>query len=287
MPGEHRRVSGRSYTTREAGRPLAALLARQLRPTGEATRPAVNAGRAPAYQQQMNFFWKFSRPGATCIYTCMDLKLPRLAGFLLAIALGRSSSVASGPTIVWHIVENGPPVTAFVLTPPSPTITNDITFIAPTDGSNYINGCFASYFNGIPRISVNPTNRTIDVTFSGHPGICSAIVLPVSGLEGHIGPLPSGVWSLTIAQQFPRPPSYYWFTVDEAPLTLSLQAPPGTSSLELAWPVSGETFALESTGNPALGNWQVVTNSPTISSNQNTLRISADSACQFFRLHHL
>src|SRR5258706_11902343 len=37
------RVYGRSRATREAGRPLAALLARQLRPTREATRPALSS----------------------------------------------------------------------------------------------------------------------------------------------------------------------------------------------------------------------------------------------------
>jgi hypothetical protein len=218
----------------------------------------------------------------------MNLKPHCLVALLLAVAFGESQSKASDTTIYWHVVGyDGPPITTFALAPPNPTTTNFITFIAPTDGSNYINDCFASYFNGYPHISVDPTNHAINVTFSGHPELCSAVVSPVSGVEGHVGPLAGGFWSVIIPGRLPQPPAYYWFNVDTVPLSLSLQASAGTSPLELFWPVSGDAYALEATDNPRSGTWQVVTNSPTISSNRNTLQISADADARFFRLRRL
>jgi hypothetical protein len=199
------------------------------------------------------------------------------------MAFSQSHSKASDATIDWHYV--GPPpftsVTSFTLTPTNPTTLSLITFIAPTDRSNYLNSCFASFDNGYPNIVVDPTNQTINITFSGHPSVCPNIAAPVSGLEGHVGPLTAGIWSIIVDQRFP--PAVYSFSVELVP-SISVQAGIG-SSLELSWPVSGDNYALEFTENLASGNWRVVTNSPTISSNYYTLQISGDSGSRFFRLH--
>ena len=216
-----------------------------------------------------------------------NARISAMFGLILVIALREYQSTASDATIDWHYI--GPPpntsVTAFTLTPANPTTLSLITFIAPTDRSNYLNSCFASLNNGYPKIVANPTNQTINITFSGRPSACPFVAVPVSGVEGHIGPLTAGTWSIIVDQRFP--PAVYSFSVELVPPPLSLQANPGTSSLELSWPVSGEAYALESNDNIVSGNWHAVTNSPIISSNRYVLQISADSGSQFFRLHHL
>jgi hypothetical protein len=209
-------------------------------------------------------------------------------GLLLILVFGGSQCTASDATISWHYIGDGPNVTAFALTPPNPTTQSFITFIAPIDGTNYLNASCAAVKYGFPAIAINATNRTIDVTFSGHASACSYIVLPVSGLEGHVGPLAAGIWSISVPPRFLTfPPTIYWFAVELVPPPLSLQATAGTSSVELSWPASGENYALESTDSLGSGNWQAVTNSPTLSSNTYTLSISANSSNRFFRLHHL
>jgi hypothetical protein len=207
-----------------------------------------------------------------------------IVGLLLTMAFSQSRSKASDATIDWHYIGDGPRVTQFMLTPNDPTTLSLITFVAPTDGSNYLNGCLADLKYGFPAIAVDPTNRIINVTFSGHPGACPNIVFPASGLEGHVGPLTAGIWSIRVAHSFPFP-TIYSFAVELVPPPLSVQAGVG-SSIRLSWPVSGELYALESTDDLVLGNWQVLTNSPTVSSDRYSLQISADSGSRFFRLHH-
>jgi len=211
-------------------------------------------------------------------------RISAVVGLLLTIAFSQCHSRASDATIDWHYVGDGRPVTAFTLTPPNPSTVSLITFIAPIDGSNYLNGVCASVKFGVPIIAVNATNRTIDVTFSGHLSACPNIVLPVSGLEGHAGPLTAGTWSINVGQGFP--PTVYFFSVELVPPSLSVQAGVA-SSLELSWPVSADTYALEATDNLVSSNWQAVTNSPTVSSNRYTLQISGNSGSRFFRLHRL
>jgi hypothetical protein len=79
----------------------------------------------------------------------------------------------------------------------------------------------------------------------------------------------------------------YPFSVTEAPLPLSIQALTNSSAFQLGWPVSGDTFVLEFNEGLAPGNWQVVTNPLTTSSNLNTVQINGDSGSRFFRLRRL
>jgi hypothetical protein len=200
-----------------------------------------------------------------------------------ATALCGGPSRAAEATVRWHPVTNDSPLTAFALNPANPTTTNVISFVAPTDGKIYINDCFASLDNGSPAIAVAATNQTITVSFSAPltDSVCPLIVAPVSGVDGHFGPLSAGTWVFDILQ------NAYTFSVAEAPLPLSIQAFTDSSTFQLAWPVSGNLFVLEFKDGLAPGNWQVVTNPPTTLSNRNTVQLHADSGTRFFRLRRL
>ena len=176
-----------------------------------------------------------------------------------------------------------PHSTAFALNPANPTTTSVISFVAPTDGKIYINDCFASVDNGNPAITVDATNQTISVSFSAPLTnvACPQIVAPVSGVGGQFGPLSPGTWVLDILQ------NSYPFSVAEAPLPLSIQAFTNSSTFQLDWPASGDTFVLEFNDGLAPGNWQVVTNPPTSSSTRNTVQLYGDSSSRFFRLRRL
>jgi hypothetical protein len=187
-------------------------------------------------------------------------------------------------TVRWHPVTNGsPPTTAFALNPANPTTTNVISFVAPTDGKIYVNECSAAFDNGNPAIAVEITPRAIAVSFSAPITnvFCPTIVAPVSGVDGQFGPLGAGTWVFDILQ------NTYSFSVAEAPLPLSIQTITNSSAFQLGWPVSGDAFVLEFNDGLAPGNWQVVTNPPTTSSNLNTLLINVDSGSRFFRLRRL
>ncbi len=206
-----------------------------------------------------------------------------LAGILWAAALGSGPIGASEATIQWHTIMAHTLPPPFVVEPAVPTITNGISFVAATDGQVYINSCFASVSNGDPAIAVDPTNRTVTVSFS-EPRTniaCPAIVVPVSGVDGQIAPLKAGDWTFTILQ------NSYSFSVAETPLPLSVQVLAKTGALQLSWPASGETFALESSDKLSGGNWQAVTNSPAVSSNRVVVLLEASAGNRFFRLHRL
>jgi len=207
-----------------------------------------------------------------------------IATFSFALGAGLFGPLAAkGADVTWHIVTNHLPVLDFTLAPVSPTTTNTVSFVAPTDGQIYGNACWASVANGDPSLAVDATNQTITVWFS--PPLtnrfCPLYILPVSGVEGHLGQLKAGTWAFHILQ------NSYTFSVVEAPLLLSVQALSNSSSLQLSWPVSGDTFVLEFNSDLASGNWQAVTNLPTISSNRNTVQILSDSNSRFFRLRRL
>jgi len=206
-----------------------------------------------------------------------------LAGLGCVAVLCGGVSSASGGTIQWHLLRNVPPPAALVLTPASPTTTNLINFIAPTDGQVYANSCWASVSNGEPSISEDATNQTINVSFSPPLTnmVCPAIVVPVSGVDGSFGPLKAGTWTFNILQ------SSYAFTVTEAPVLLSIRALTNSSSLRISWPVSGDTYALEFKDRLSFGNWQAVTNAPVTSSNSITVQIDSAPGTRFFRLRRL
>ena len=200
-----------------------------------------------------------------------------------AVLGGRESSAAEA-TVGWHVLTNGAPQPPpFVLTPASPTITNLISFVASTDGETYVNECFASVAAGAPAVTVDSSNQRISVTFSAPltNTACPEFVRPVSGVDGGFGPLSAGTWAFTILQ------NSYTFNVAEAPLALSIQAFTNSTTFQLSWPVSGDTFALERSELVAPGSWQAVTNPPTTLGGQNAVQIKGDVGTQFFRLRGL
>jgi len=200
-----------------------------------------------------------------------------------AAALSAGQSSATDATVQWHGLRLGSPPPAFALNQTNLTTTNTISFVAPTDGKIYANACFASVACGTPAITVDTTNQTITVSFSAplSNSVCPDIAAPVSGVDGHFGPLSAGTWVFGILQ------NAYPFSVAEAPLLLSIQALTNSSTFQLDWPVSGDMFVLEINDGLASGNWQVVTNAPMTSSNGNTVQIPGDSGSRFFRLRRL
>lgn len=207
------------------------------------------------------------------------------ATICLVCAAGLCGAQTSAPeaTVRWHYIGQGSPTVTFALNPANPTTTNVISFVAPTDGKIYLNDCLASFANGNPALTVDSTNQTITVSFSAPVTnvFCPAFIAPVSGVDGQFGPLSAGTWVLDILQ------NAYPFSVTEAPLPLSIQAVTKSSAFQLDWPVSGDTFVLECNEGLTPGNWQVVTNPPTTSSNLNTVQINGDSGSRFFRLRRL
>ncbi len=64
-------------------------------------------------------------------------------------------------------------------------------------------------------------------------------------------------------------------------MLLSARALARSHSLQISWPVSGETFALEYAEGLSLGKWQAVTNAAVTSSNQVTVLIDTSSGIRF------
>jgi hypothetical protein len=215
----------------------------------------------------------------------MNSGKPAIAVICLACgaALWGGPASAAEAAVRWHPLANDSPPTAIELNPAYPTTTNVISFVAPTDGQIYVNECFASVSNGSPAIAVELTNHAVAVTFSAPLTnmVCPAVVAPVSGVDGQFGPLSAGTWVFAILQ------NSYTFSVTEAPLPLTIQAAADSSTIQLSWPVSGDTFVAEFRDGLERGTWQAVTNSPAISSNLETLQISNDGGSRFFRLRRL
>jgi hypothetical protein len=187
---------------------------------------------------------------------------------------------ANATDVQWHVVMDHSPVTNFTLSPVEPTTTNIISFVASTDGEFYANSCFASVANGEPAITVDAVFLTVKVTFSAPLTniACPLVVLPVSGVDGQFGPLRAGKWSFTILT------NSYFFSVEEAPLSLSIKTLTNSSLSQVSWPVSGEPFALEFSDSLSSVNWQTVTNTPIVSKGQNILEIGRSPGSRFYRL---
>src|SRR5262249_40203644 len=148
-----------------------------------------------------------------------------------AVAALRALFTANAADVKWHIVADHSPVTNFTLNPVEPTTTNVISFVAPADGDFYANSCFASMANGEPAVTVDAVFLTVKVTFSAPLTniACPLVVLPVSGVDGQFGPLRAGNWSFTILT------NSYFFSVAEAPLSLSIKMLTNSSLLQVSW----------------------------------------------------
>jgi hypothetical protein len=209
---------------------------------------------------------------------------PAAAVLLGCMAVLFNAQCASNePSIQWHVIDTNGPPQSFLVSPSDPTITNVISFVAPTDGQIYLNSCVASVTNGVPGIVVDQIFQKITVSFSAPETnvACSFIALPVSGVDGEIGPLGAGAWTFDILG------SSYPFTVTYVPLALSVQQLSNSTSLQISWPNSGEACELESCSNILSGNWLPVTNTLVLSNNSVTVPIDSASTARFFRLQRL
>ncbi len=82
------------------------------------------------------------------------------------------------------------------ISPEYPSTADVIHFSGPT--SVFGSSCVAEQnFGGTPQVYMLPSTNTIILWFQGPPpATCTAIYDPVAGLEGEIGPLPAGDWTL-------------------------------------------------------------------------------------------
>jgi hypothetical protein len=83
----------------------------------------------------------------------------------------------------------------------SPTQIDTITFTAAVGFGTYGNNCEAENWLGSPMISTNTAARQFTVEFTPRPfppNYCLPVWLPVNGIEGELGQLDPGNWTLTI-----------------------------------------------------------------------------------------
>ena len=190
---------------------------------------------------------------------------------------------AMSPSVEWHFLGNPlsplPPLpipTSLALSPATPTLTDTINFVAPADGSVYLNDLEAASLFGNPLISIDSTSRTVTVTFTPPTGgPVPQIVMPVSGVDGQFGPLAAGTWTFKVLT------NTYTFTVAGPPLTIT----PAGSQIVLSWPIVGSNYVLQTTTDYASGSWSNITSGITTNAGGFifTSAISNQPAC-FYRL---
>jgi hypothetical protein len=119
-----------------------------------------------------------------------------LASLTLPILL--VSGVASAATVGWRSGETAPPTQ---ITPMSPTHLDTVSFTAAVGFGTYGNSCEANNDLGSPMISTNTAAREFTVEFTPRPfppNFCLMVYLPVNGIEGELGQLDPGSWTLII-----------------------------------------------------------------------------------------
>jgi hypothetical protein len=182
-------------------------------------------------------------------------------------------------TVEWHFLGSPPnatpPPTSLVISPANPNAAESINFIAPADGEGGINAIAASDQYGIPLISVDSTNQTVTVTFSSPlDDPIPDIVVPVSGVDGQIGPLNAGTWVLKILT------NSYSFNVAGLPLGI---APVG-DQVVISWPALGSNYILQATSDLSTGNWSTITSGITTNGTGYVFTNTVSSQAGYFRL---
>jgi hypothetical protein len=194
--------------------------------------------------------------------------------FLIAAVLGAVLSIAQAATVEWYFLGSYPP-TSLEIAPAAPTIADTISFIAPANGETYLNSFAAADAFGNPLISVDFTNRTVDVTFTARlDEAVPNIVLLVNGVNGQLGPLQAGTWTFNILT------NSYTFTVSGPPIGIALTG----DHVVISWTALASIYALQVTTNFSSGNWSNVTNGITIDGTNCFFRSTATSQASFYRL---
>lgn len=113
--------------------------------------------------------------------------------YFSTLALFTLCCTASAVDVSW-IPEHLRPAT-WTIDPANPGPADTIGFSGPTVWT-YSNSCSAEQaLGGTPGLAIDTVNRVIELVFNGPPpGVCPAIWMPVSGLEGEFGPLAPGAW---------------------------------------------------------------------------------------------
>ena len=126
------------------------------------------------------------------------MRNPLLAPLALSALL--VSGVASAATVRWHPGESPPPTE---VTPASPTQIDAVSFTASTGAfySLFGNTCKAENALGSPVISANLEAHELRVDSTPKPfppNFCPEYYAPVNGIEGELGQLGTGSWTLVI-----------------------------------------------------------------------------------------
>ncbi|MBW8042354.1 MAG: hypothetical protein FVQ85_20485 [Planctomycetes bacterium] len=108
--------------------------------------------------------------------------------------------------------------------PPSSPPPDTVPFSGPT--GVYNNSCWAEAAWGIPEITIDQYQRTIELWFKqpAPAPYCPAVYAPVCGLNGWFGPLSGGDWLFYCSE---IPFCYFNFHVDGPPPTFAIIKPNG------------------------------------------------------------
>lgn len=88
------------------------------------------------------------------------------------------------------------PDSVFTISPARPTERQVIEFFDPYDRRRYQSPCYAARFKGIPRLLIDPSSHTIDLTLGPDvPEYCTDAIEWSSGLRGDFGRLAPGTWT--------------------------------------------------------------------------------------------
>jgi len=123
----------------------------------------------------------------------------------LTVVSALVSVAASAATVKWRSGESPPPTQ---IMPESPTNLDTVSFTAAIyPYRTYSNDCYADRALGRPSISTDAAAHQFKVEFSQpDPSIiCFDVWLPVNGIQGELGQLEPGPWTLIIISNFGAP----------------------------------------------------------------------------------
>ncbi len=123
---------------------------------------------------------------------------PRPFALLASLLILLISAGAHAATVGWHAGTDAPPT---AISPNSPTDLDTVSFTAAIPLGPFSNSCVAVNALGSPSISANLEAHEFKVTFSATPfppHFCPQIYAPVNGIDGELGMLEPGDWTLTI-----------------------------------------------------------------------------------------
>ena len=112
---------------------------------------------------------------------------------VLWVSILLCGTALAAPTVSW--IPGQAPPQEWTINPVNPSTSAVISFSGPTDV--FSNSCVGQKsLGGQPVITVNTPSKVVTLAFQGPPpAMCALIFQPVSGLQGHFGPLAAGRWT--------------------------------------------------------------------------------------------